>query len=121
MLDVRCAVCAAPHWLDVFTWQPITAFTMSAHCVVPFSIVMLLGCHKVLALSPCTVAVAMANTGSCAPVQEFMDAFYQKRLATKEMRIQEMRKAHALLERQVSASPTHATRPQNPVPTMLNL
>ena len=34
-------------------------------------------------------------------VQEFMDSFYQKRLATKEARIQEMRKAHALLERQV--------------------
>ena len=33
--------------------------------------------------------------------QEFMDSFYQKRLATKEARIQEMRKAHALLERQV--------------------
>ena len=30
-----------------------------------------------------------------------MDSFYQKRLATKEARIQEMRKAHALLERQV--------------------
>ena len=34
-------------------------------------------------------------------LQEFMDSFYQKRLATKEARIQEMRKAHALLERQV--------------------
>ena len=34
-----------------------------------------------------------------------MDSFYQKRLATKEARIQEMRKAHALLERQVSTSP----------------
>ena len=36
-----------------------------------------------------------------------MDSFYQKRLATKEARIQEMRKAHSLLERQARGPSEH--------------
>ena len=50
-----------------------------------------------------------------------MDSFYQKRLATKEARIQEMRKAHALLERQASASRPTQSRPDNVVTATIHL
>ena len=70
-------------------------------------------------LSPAYLCLNLDTMANLRMLQEFMDSFYEKRLATKESRIQEMRKAHALLERQVIV--WHRGHALGPLSTMLKL